>query len=141
MTGCAALGACLLLAAAAPAAAQGEQTPEGARRFLEQVLPGVVVQVPGGTWRIEIVSINPPTDDGCHLGYRDIQLTDNNSPGIHGFDFADVFEIRAEGTDVVVVQRHVTVNWRIGSEAMAARVAYALEFLRQRCDRTADTGF
>jgi len=57
--------------------------------------------------------------------------------------WADVKEVKANGAQVLFLQNghnhHTALN--LGAADMAARVAYAMEFLRVSCDKTAGTGF
>ncbi|KAF1723362.1 hypothetical protein [Pseudoxanthomonas japonensis] len=60
-----------------------------------------------------------------------------------GFSWGDVKEVKAEGTDVILLFKGGLAHSRIylGAETLASRVAYAIEFLRTSCDAAAGTGF
>lgn len=60
-----------------------------------------------------------------------------------GFHWGDVLYAKQSGADVLFLLNGNGQASRIhlGSEALAARVAYAMEFLRMNCDKTAETGF
>lgn len=60
-----------------------------------------------------------------------------------GFNWGTLKEVRQSGSDVRLqfpAARNAT-HIHVGAEAMAARVAYAIEFLRMKCDPAAGTGF
>ena len=159
-----------LLAAAAPVEAQGEQTVENAQRFLSQVLMGRsyhwgLVERSAAKARLSIVGKSPIIDASakrrCVSSLRfdnsALELRSRNEtqrfvdlqPGsrIGGgppFNWgSDLGEARASGTRVYLkwTGAEDTSNIDMESEALATRVAYAMEFLRQHCDPTAGTGF
>lgn len=56
-------------------------------------------------------------------------------------NWAKVAEVKQYGLQVAIVGGGMRQTVNLPSDALAARVAYAMEFLRQNCDPTAGTGF
>ena len=57
------------------------------------------------------------------------------------FDFRKLAEAKQDGTNVYLKGLRYEYRLEIPAESLASRVAYAMEFLRTRCDPTAATGF
>lgn len=59
----------------------------------------------------------------------------------YGIDWDKVAEVKQEGSRVVLRGIKPDIRLSLASEALAIRVAYAMEFLRTECDATSGTGF
>lgn len=59
----------------------------------------------------------------------------------YGIDWDKVAEVKQEGTSVTVRGIKPAIRFKLASEPLATRVAYAMEFLRLECDATSGTGF
>ncbi|CAN7525520.1 hypothetical protein LJR143_003551 [Pseudoxanthomonas sp. LjRoot143] len=59
----------------------------------------------------------------------------------YGIDWDKVAEVKQDGTSVAVSGIKPAIRFKLASEPLAARVAYAMEFLRLECDATSGTGF
>lgn len=56
-------------------------------------------------------------------------------------DWSKAAEVKQDGSSVSVMGIKPALKFYLPSEALAARVAYAMEFLRTNCDATSGTGF
>lgn len=56
-------------------------------------------------------------------------------------DWSKVAKVQQEGSMVTVSPNSPLVRFRLSSEDLAKRAAFAMEFLRQTCDAAAATGF
>lgn len=86
------------------------------------------------------------------MGYRGerMNFVRNYAPNLargglpEGFSWGDIVQVEKGGTQQVRItfkeNRYASVIY-LNSENLANRVAYAIEFLRLRCDETAKTGF
>jgi hypothetical protein len=135
-----------------------QQTVENAQRFLSDALPRrATVQE---TWR------NSQSDPGATHGIRSayyevFSLVDqrgrpldtrcetvvlySSSPDpertLTSVKWWDVEEVRQDDTIVIVESAYRTQRFNLPTSALAARVAFAMEFLRGECDPGRDTGF
>lgn len=138
------LGLALLAAQGCPSPAFAqEQTVESAQRFITQMLSGVKLwgTSPRGSFeysinKVEILKTCVSKAIGTENGF--------DGERIGYLRFGDITSIRHVGYNVAYrfrgiadTQSYLSFN----SESDAARVAYALEFLRLKCDTTAATGF
>ncbi len=163
-----ALGLALGAALCAPALAQEtKQTVEGAQRFLEIVLPGV--RINANTWLLnnkpvdlsrygEVLEVT--TVARCHTRVRlkydkhDRRMRNPDNGRWEDFSwnahtrtldmrFDQWTEVETRGK--LEVWAHSTAGRPIRmlqtSESLTARLAHALDFLRQNCDAAARTGF
>lgn len=109
-----------------PASAQPPlQTPENAQAFIRTIF-----------------SHYRPTDDVC-VSERPVR-TENGAVGNQALRWRDVAEVAHEpGTkEVRVIMTDGNRNvFELAAASTAARLAYAMEFLRQHCDPAAETGF
>ena len=131
----------------ATAQGDGRQTPANAQRFLQLTLPGVrfhalnpdyAHQAPGGfsTFR----SVGEATDENCTMPFNYLEESIAQVlSGAIGWD--RVREVSQEGARVIVSMTGWRGTLHLPSEQTAARVAYAMEFLRVHCDPASSTGF
>lgn len=56
-------------------------------------------------------------------------------------DWTKVAEVKQDESFVSVRGVRPAIRFKLASEALATRMAYAMEFIRTSCDATADTGF
>lgn len=56
-------------------------------------------------------------------------------------DWDKVAEVKQSGSSITVTGISPAMRFHLASEALAARVTFAMEFLRMNCDTTAGTGF
>ncbi len=61
--------------------------------------------------------------------------------GAAPLNWARIAEVKQYGLQITIVGGGTRQTVNLPSEALATRVAYAMEFLRQNCDPTAGTGF
>lgn len=143
-----AVAALALLSGTSEAQPSSGQTPENARRFLAQALPGTSARSVYIS-HANAVSIgdNIPVKDleaaDCQIDFNAIKTYGENTKvnGVHGFFFSSMLEAKQDKTRVIITSKVVTETIELRSEALAARVAYAMEFLRQDCDKLSQTGF
>ena len=104
-----------------------------------------------------IVSARPKPSNACvtELEARVVQLKgtppfelyDNptvvyrEADGMFRFHWPYITRVSRTGTNVYIVSSGGRFKITISEEALAARVEYAMEFLRLNCDATAGTGF
>lgn len=164
-----ALGLALGVALCAPAFAQEtKQTVEGAQKFLELMMKGTSVNIPIWTYSANHAApINRfgtaravQTIGRCHSRAQlafdryETRLTNPYSkrPQDYSWDAAtrewDMRFDRWTGVEVrdkTKIHVHSTdgkvVVLKASSETLVARLAHALDFLRQNCDAAANTGF
>lgn len=152
----------------APALAQEtKQTVEGAQKFLELVLPGATIDT--NTWAINDKSIslerfgkveNITTVGRCHTRVKVAfdayeRRMPNPATGRHeSFSWSATTRTLDmhfdKWTEVEVVSKRMTrvhtttakpIRLYSSSESLSARLAHALDFLRQNCDAASATGF
>ena len=115
---------------------------EGAQRFLTLNLPARFTVGYNGR-SIEVARISEPeAPNPCWTRFR--ERLDNGVEASAGIAWRIVLEVRhAEGSSAVrLLNRNGhEFTYDFGSEALAARAAFAMEFLRQGCDPSASTGF
>jgi len=157
---------CLFLSSGS-ALAQTKQTPENAQRFLGGA---VVSHNPERSFFYENGGWNRPwsehsrkwvadpaqpikkwsakSDDVCISEYEVRQRTIDNDKVELGsgwetdrIRWKHVGKVEQKDTSVEIRVRNNKFRITWPSEALAARAAYAMEFLRMYCDTTADTGF
>jgi hypothetical protein len=141
-------------------AAGQTQTPDGAQRFLLQVMPGMEYRPSGfgddqpwlwgkitvvktvdqctTTWDAEFPSSQ--VGDKTYDAFTTTGAT-NTKPGWK--TWGDVVEVIVKGNIIhinYIGAAHAALI-RTNSEALAARTAYAIQFLEKDCDRTRGTGF
>ncbi len=137
-----------LLAIANPVAAQpAEQTVEAAQRFLAiqfdrgMATSSTQTDQPGVIRGRVIASRARP--DRCTSGYVWQDQSGGSGPGEE--DWPNIVSVQHQGSTVLttrsVPQQTMVTTYEIGSTDLASRVAYAMEFLRQACDPSANTGF
>lgn len=125
----------------------GAQTPESAHRFLAAVLPDrydlVDTEIGGTEVMTRYGSVEWDTDF-CTTRLQ-TRMSSTGGAQIQLIRWRAMHEVRQTGTRVVVMNIRSTFRrtrtFDFGTEALAARAAYAMEFLRQHCDPTAGTGF
>lgn len=143
-TRCYLAGLAIIIALASPAAAQPTQTFEGAQQFLTvtgKSLKARAVYDNGEGVDFQILDMQQSARQRCATSY--------SLPGEAGrkaIIWRDVPQVRADGRYVIVRQldaNRETYNMRIDYdvESLAARAAFAMEFIRLACDPTAGTGF
>lgn len=133
------------LAIAGPAAAQeAKQTPESAQRFLAINLPTFFSVSMNGQREITATRTTVPTaTDTCTTDFK-ARLGNESNAISWAMGWRSVVDVsNSEGSSYVVVKDKFgfTKGFDFGSAALAARAAFAMEFLRQSCDPAADTGF
>lgn len=147
-----------------------EQTVESAQKFLEQVLPSVKVDTNSWTLTSgkfanidrfgDITKVE--TIEGCltkislKYGQFKSHLTQWNNETrrpqnlewgptsfVEPLDFSKWSEVKSISKTRIKVFRidRTTLDFHSPSESMIARLAFALDFLRQKCDTTSATGF
>lgn len=81
--------------------------------------------------------------DSDRYGLKEFQA--GSLAGVREFSWSDVKEVKLAGNETGVLLLLNGVNEYteivVGAKDMAARVVYAMEFLRLNCDRAAGTGF
>lgn len=130
------LALCLLSASATYA--QGEQTPENAQRFLKITLPSnfTLCNSHGCTEESRVTPIEPGNE--CHTKYQ----ASYNTPGVGGIYWDGVVSVERSRSQVTVRNGTIVkLVFDFGSEQLATRAAFAMEFLKQHCDPAKDTGF
>lgn len=140
---------CIPCLAQAASAESGAQTVENAQLFLSKVLVGTKSYLEGIPRPIVVTSAR--FKERCLLSidaHGDPMGTWAAVDIVDGpFDFRTVTDIEKLGTTKVRVRMSDHMHdlkpwiWDAGSENLQARIAYAAEFLRQRCDETLSTGF
>ena len=124
-----------------------EQTPENANRFLASVFPRRLTANRNGHWEAERVS-DLTFRGNCFVYFQTRRLRDNRVAR-NELSWEYIAEARQgdaahESRSIVYLTfRESGTVWYLnfGSPALAARAAYAVEFLRQHCDPAAGTGF
>lgn len=149
-----ALAAVLLISASGVTAVAAQddprQTPENAARFLRQILPGTTMAWDGNDGAgADVLHDSPyePTTASprvCDTAFR--ARYRNRHSGVlqansHTVFWRSVREVSQQGGTVTVIDAESVRRYALVAEGTAARVAYAMEFLRQHCDPGADTGF
>ena len=146
-------GAVTTLLTVHPLAANAQnvgQTPENAQRYLSTSLPEryTVIFPEAPNFPMDYRRQTSARPDGTcitvfeHSARGGTPFTGNPGDNVQRVGWADVEEIRQDGTSVVQLNRDgLRLVWQPASEAAAARLAYAMEFLRQHCDPAAGTGF
>lgn len=71
--------------------------------------------------------------------YWDVRMPPQ--PGSFDIDWGKVAEVKRDGSAINVTGIKPAIRFLMASEALAVRVAYAMEFLRTECDATSGTGF
>ena len=164
------LGMTVALAALAlPTLVHAQQTRAGAQEFLRQVAAQGAMRLStdtGDGWQRSVRPYDshtfPPNTvtgvsggDTCAstLAYQPhatvvygSEARGNYSPHYDPIqnnliDWSRVVEVLQSGTDIYLTGTAYPLKVGLGSEALATRVAYAMEFLRLECDPTASTGF
>lgn len=135
-------------AASAKAQQNGLQTPENAQRFLGLTLVGSSVEWDLGDRRVgvRLEKYTPKFDTDLPLCKTSFEGTYSYTGGGGRYDshtlfYASLREVRQDRTRVIMVSKDSSRIIELRSESIAARVTYAMEFLRQHCDPSADTGF
>lgn len=163
-----ALGLALGVALCAPALAQEtKQTVEGAQKFLQIVLPGVKINTNSWLLRDKNVTLDRYGDveevttvSRCHtrvrlkFGPHEARMRDPSTDKYASFSwdaFTRTLDMRfdrwteVEALNKRMLKVHSTtdrpVSFWSSSESLSARLAHALDFLRQNCDAAAKTGF
>lgn len=140
----------LALNLATPVGAQGgAQTSENAKRFLSQALVGSSVhwEFGNGSYvKVRIGKYNQYTDPHlaeCRVKFYGTYTYANGGGRDDDFIifFEEMREARQEGAAVILKYSTSTYTLNLNSGSMAARVAYAMEFMHQSCDKLAETGF
>lgn len=72
-------------------------------------------------------------------GFRGFFVSTDDSDG--GVIWRDVGKVKVEGSSVYVDQGQWHHRFTLPNDALAARMGYAMEFLRVSCDATQGTGF
>ncbi len=137
------------LLAATPASAQVEQTSDGALKFLGQALSRAKVTWPGSDRFAWVVGTSITIGDHKASSCRTkLTFEDHGASGaLIGnrevvVNWEAVAEVKQGGSVVIVKTTYPeTTYYTLAAEGMAARVAYAMDFMRQYCDPGADTGF
>lgn len=143
------LAAALLLPTSSLIAQSAGQTPENAQRFVAMTLPTTISNYHApSNWRILMhrTSTAASASEDCQTTFsaRVDQGSGLSDPQPITLDWRATLEVihQAGSSDVSLVQAN---DWKImigyGSANIAARAAFAMEFLRQHCDPTAGTGF
>ena len=158
-----------VVAWSATAAGAQQQTVESAQEFLRQVLPGLEVDAGGWYHQLDLVYLkryaairSVKTEERCvsdisvrYGPFRYHWKTQRGHPEVREYpaesvtrslDARKFTEVEAFAGDAVVrIRSHgvdaPTVRIRVPSKDLRDRLAYALEFLRQKCDAAASTGF
>lgn len=127
--------------------AEPQQTVENAEKFLTYALKGTRISLKSQgefayiriddlsyTEKCKIDTVYVQNDKGEYL--------DRKLKG--SIDFKKMIEVSANNEDVVYKVRAASIQEltiSTGSKSMAARVAYAMDFIRRDCDPTESTGF
>jgi hypothetical protein len=129
-----------------PLSAQGSpaQTPENAQRFLAINLPTKFGYYSAALRSVDVFLVGPATS-GRNVCATDFQAyTTGQGTASWGIDWATVAQVKhTSGSSVVEVyeRKGMIRGIDFNSPSLAARAAFAMEFLRQHCDPSADTGF
>lgn len=132
---------------AAPAAAQDDprQTPENAKLFIERTLPNsnYAWRPPNAEHFHRVASISPNQTSVCAITVNSVDQNTGQSTGNGDWDFRHIRGIThySHWKNVELHLQGGMISVDAGSEATAARLAFAMEFLRQHCDPAVDTGF
>ena len=141
-----------LLLASSPLLAQ--QTTEGAQEFLRlQFERGITHRFSrGGEDRHDMtffVSPGKPTTDQCITHYK-FNISNDPKATDSYIEWRNVPAVVQVGASVNVQNSpksaaqdpiYAFTKWEFGSPELAARAAFAMEFLRDACDPAASTGF
>jgi hypothetical protein len=137
--------AALLIPAPTVAQSGSAQTPENAQRFLTVNLPTKFIYYNPATMGSQEVFHQGPVTSARNVCSTDYQAyTTAQGTQSWNLDWTAVAEVEHKtGTEVVEIKERKRMNriYNFNSPALAARAAYAMEFLRQHCDPSADTGF
>ena len=143
------IAASLLAGLASAAAAQGGESVEGAQSFLASVMPAATMRLGGA----DVDGWDTPGDIETYAvsGRCGFAFSAYHAPSYdwengtnHGTrNFGFVAAVQLTGTEVRVAYSDAAIvdYYSFTSDAMAARVARAMEFLRVNCDATSGTGF
>lgn len=117
------------------------QTPENAQRFLQLTLPDTFQLCnSSGCTNATRTSAVEISKNVCFTPFKVSYLNFTNVE--LGFLWDSIINVKQQGSQVDLVSiNRVTERFDFGSDALATRAAFAMEFLRQHCDRAKDTGF
>lgn len=140
---------CSLAACVCPLTAfaqSSQQTPTSAQLFLATTLPKqytVIFKDTGfGSVRDESATVSDiKSSSACYTTWYRSNKLNPNARMDDGINWRGVVEVRQERTFVYITSEIYTKVYDFRSESLAARAAFAMEFLRLHCDPTAGTGF
>lgn len=132
-----------LLLQAHPAVAQPAQTPENAQKFLSMYLPtNFSLVYKGKAMKMRRASPVTWSQEFCTTEFK--RVTEDSLIQDAGISWLSVIEVRHVSNSAIVVvtdTSHFHQTFDFQSPDLAARAAFAMEFLRQHCDPAAETGF
>lgn len=124
-----------------------QQTPENAQRFLAQIWPAsftLTASSWAGTAVVRRLSPLTATRNNCGTSFQGIFPEPWRTAQEFGFGWENVAEvIHGTGSSTVRInfKDGIIGTYDFGSGSLGDRAAFAMEFLRQACDPTANTGF
>jgi hypothetical protein len=131
----------LLVPTSLAAQESASQTPENAQRFLQLTLPNRF-QLCNRSGCVDATRTSP-VEISKNVCFTPFNLSYFNLSNVAmGFLWDSIANVKQQNTQVDLVSTNgPTYIIDFKSDALATRAAFAMEFLRQHCDRAKDTGF